>query len=142
MNEYETVCILKPDLPAANLSRIREKIQKILTDNKAEVLTEKDWGKRKLAYPIAKGHYGHYLYTNYLGSGQFIPELERTLKYEESVIRYLTVKMSEKATKESVEKAKRANMPEDLKFGGFDDRPSFEGHRGRDEGGHYAEENL
>lgn len=141
MKEYETVCILKPDLPVASLARVREKIQKILTDSKSEVITEKDWGKRKLAYPIAKGHFGHYLYYNYLGTGEFIPELERTFKNEEGVIRYLTVKVSEKATKETAAAAKRASLPEDLKFGG-DERPQYEGHRGRDEGGHYAEENL
>ena len=83
MYEYETISILKPDLPADRLTKLTDRVQKILVEGKAELLDHRDWGKRKLAYRIGKLHFGHYVYFNYVGNGQFITELERILKYEE-----------------------------------------------------------
>lgn len=124
--EYETVCVLKPDLPAARLVRVKEKVGKIITDQGGELLVDKDWGKRKLAYKIEKNQFGHYLYFNYNGSGVFISDLERTLKYEEDVIRYLTVKLDTRKT--SVGKGKVSMLEEgklkneDLRTRDFEDR--------------------
>ncbi len=95
MREYETVYILKPDLPSDRTEKIADKVSRILKEGKAELLGQKDWGKRKLAYPFRSCSSGHYFYFNYLGDGRLITDLERTLKYEEEVVRFLTVKVGE-----------------------------------------------
>lgn len=144
MNEYETVCIMQPDLPSARQDKIRDRIQKLLSDNQAEVVDQKDWGKRKLAYRIGKFLFGHYLYFDYIGTGRFIAELERILKYEEGVIRYLTVKVAEDTKKENAAGSPRVNQPEEMKFGEdprFKDSEGYRGGRNDYMGGHYAEEN-
>lgn len=141
--EYETVYVLKPDLPAARLTRVQEKVNKIITENGGEIILEKDWGKRKLAYKIAKGQFGHYFFYNYKGTGAFINDLERTLKYEEDVIRFLTVKLdprkagSGKGKVNAIEEGKLKN--EDLKVRDFEDRGHHH-HHNRDRGGdhHHA----
>lgn len=92
MYEYETIYITKPDIPVARAEKIAEKVQKILTENKAKIELIKDWGKRKLAYPIAKNSMGHYFMVSYAGTGSFIGDLERILKFDEDVVRYMTIK--------------------------------------------------
>ena len=93
MHEYETIYITKADIAPARAEKIAEKVQKILTENKAKIELIKDWGKRKLAYPINKQGMGHYFYVSYQGTGSFINDLERTLKYDEDVVRYMTIKL-------------------------------------------------
>lgn len=145
MNEYETVCILQPDLPGAGFEKIKDKVVKVLGDNQAHILNQKDWGKRKLAYRVGKCTSGHYLYFNYTGSGHFITDLERMLKYEEGVIRYLTVKVDEDVKTGVASKTKRVLVPEELKFGFDEGKRDFDGPRRgsrfEDQGGYYAEEN-
>ncbi len=123
--EYETVYILQPDLPAAKVDKVRDRVLKILTENKAEVLHQKDWGKRKLSYRIGKYLFGQYFYFNYLGEGQFIQEVERILKYEEDVVRYMTVKMEIANEKDRTGKLKRVTLPEEAKLKTDDSRPFY-----------------
>lgn len=121
MNEYETVCVLQPDLAPARLDKVREKVQKILGDAQASVLNVNDWGKRKLAYRVDKYTFGHYLYFNYSGNGKFIIDLERALKYEEDVLRYLTVKMPKQV---DADKPKKVMQLEETAFSFGDTRQS------------------
>lgn len=114
MNEYETIYIGQPDLPAGRIEKINEKIQKILKEGKADVLDCRDWGTRKLAYRIGKFTNGRYVYFNYAGNGHFITELERTLEYEEGVIRYLTVGVA--AAGAMAKTKKRINQLEEERF--------------------------
>jgi len=137
--EYETVYVLKADLPEARLVRVKEKISKIISDQGGEIITEKDWGKRALAYKIEKASYGHYFFLNYKGDGAFIAELERILKLEEDVIRFLTMKLdprkvaSAKGKVSQIEEGKLKN--EDLKVREFYPRENREysrdGNRGQ-----------
>lgn len=120
MYEYETIYITKPDLPVSQTEKVAEKVQKILTENKAKIELIKDWGKRKLAYPIAKLNNGHYFYVSYMGNGQFINDLERILKFDEDVIRYLTVRIgtAEEAAKRGP--GKKNTELEEARIGFFD----------------------
>lgn len=122
MSEYETIYILKPDLPPARTEKISEKIQKILNESKAQVLNQKDWGKRKLAFPIGSFTYGHYVYFNYSGNGSFITDLERTLKYEEEVIRYLTIKIASEEKAKQKDKVKKVTDLEEFTLSSFEPR--------------------
>lgn len=138
MNEYETVCILQPDLPEAKLTRVKERVSKILEDNKAQLLETKDWGKRKLAYIIGKTQFGHYFFFNYTGTGSFIAELERMLKYEEGIIRYMTVKIAERTEHPNAKPPKKVSVLEEAKLNfedSYDDSRGGYGDRGYDRGG-------
>jgi len=95
MREYETIYILKPDLPADQISTVKEKIDGVLKKGKAHILSHADWGKRKLAYPVQKLRHAHYFYLQYLVLGPEISELERILKFDDSVLKFLTVKLTD-----------------------------------------------
>lgn len=131
MREYETVYILKSDLPSERTEKVADKVGKILKEGKAELLAQKDWGKRRLAYPIGAQSYGHYFYFNYLGDGRFITDLERTLKYEEEVVRFLTVKVGEAEAAKKRDPQKKSDVLEEAR-GGFFETPFIGDYRDYD----------
>ena len=96
LKEYETVCVFAPDLAGDALKQVEDKIKKIFSNHKVEEVTRKDWGSRKLAYPINKYKTAHYVQFIYKAPAQLVNELEKNLGYEESVLRYLTVKLDKK----------------------------------------------
>lgn len=112
MREYETVYILKPDLSADRWKKVSDRIEKIFSDTNSEMIEKKDWGKKKLAYRIGSDFYGHYFYVNFKTESNPIPELERTLRYEEEVIRFLTVRLEAHDAKDG--KPKKMTHVEDL----------------------------
>lgn len=91
---YETVCVIKPDATPAQLDKITDKIKKVLADHKIDTLNKQEWGIRKLAYPIQNFKTAHYLYYTFSGGNTLISELERQLSYDDSVLRYLTMKVA------------------------------------------------
>ncbi len=92
INEYELVLILRPDLDEAATTEILEKIESTITDNEGTLLVRDDWGQRKMAYEIQNHQKGRYVLEKFLSSPEFIVELERRLRIEERVIRFLTVR--------------------------------------------------
>lgn len=95
VNEYETIFVARPDLPEEEVIRIRTKLEGILAAGAAEVLEFDDWGRRKLAYIIEKHNHGHYHYLNYVSPAALPLELERNLRNEDNLIRFLTVRLGE-----------------------------------------------
>ena len=93
--EYETIYNLKHEVPEDIVRTLNEKVDGIIGRYEGHILIRDDWGKRKLAYPIQKNSKGHYLYVNYLGPSDLVLEVERNLRFEENLLRFLTVKLSE-----------------------------------------------
>lgn len=94
-HEYETIYILKPELAAENIEKMSAKVQGIIGKFDGEVLMSDDWGKRKLAYPIQKNARGHYVCLSYVGSSSLVGEIERQLRIEEDLLRFLTIRVGE-----------------------------------------------
>jgi len=93
LNEYETTYVARPDLTDEQMARITTKIEQVLQTGGGLMLVSEDWGKRKLAYLINKHVRGHYIYLNYCGPAPIILELERNLRLEDDLLRFLTVKI-------------------------------------------------
>lgn len=94
-NEYETVVIVRPDLDDNDTYEIISKFEGVIDDNGGHMLIRDDWGKRKLAYPIAKHHKGHYVLLSHLAPTEMLIELERNIGIEDRVLRFLTVRISD-----------------------------------------------
>ena len=94
-NEYETVVITRPDLDDADTTGIIEKLERVIQENGGHLLIRDDWGKRKLAYPIRKHQKGHYTIISHLAPAPLISELERNIRIEDRVIRFLTVRIAD-----------------------------------------------
>ncbi len=89
--EYETIYILRPDIDSDNAERIGSKIVEIMGKEKGRLTKVETWGRRKLAYKIAKHSRGIFIYLKYLGHGPLVLEIERNLKLFDGVLKYQTV---------------------------------------------------
>ena len=89
---YETMYILRPDIPEEEVDSHLKKYNEILEKSGTDVLDSQMRGKRRLAYPIAKHKEGIYVQLSHKGDGQQVAILERAMRLSEDVIRYLTVK--------------------------------------------------
>jgi len=92
MTCYETLFVVKPTLTDEETATQIAKIKDILAKEGAELIATDDMGMRKLAYPVEKHARGYYTVLFYKGEGTVIKELERNLKINEDVIKFLTVK--------------------------------------------------
>ena len=106
MREYETTFIVQPEISDEGSQAILSRLDGILESGGATRLMCEDHGKRKLAYEIRKFHKGHYYTLMFLDEGKVVPELERTLRLDESVLRFLTILADEEV--EDVEARKAA----------------------------------
>ena len=88
---YETMYILRPDIPEEEVDSHLKKYTEILEKSGTEVLDSQMRGKRRLAYPIAKHKEGIYVQLSHKGDGHQVAILEKAMRLSEDVIRYLTV---------------------------------------------------
>jgi small subunit ribosomal protein S6 len=93
--EYETIYILRPNTPNEGVAEVNTRIKGIIEGMGGKILKVDNWGKRRLAYEVAKERKGIYLYWQYLAQPGIVEETERNLRMLDSVIRYLTVKVDE-----------------------------------------------
>ncbi len=91
---YETMYILRPDIPEEEVESHLTKYSDLIKTADAEVLDNQMRGKRRLAYPIAKHKEGIYVQLSHNGNGQHVEVLEKAMRLSEDVIRYLTVKQN------------------------------------------------
>jgi small subunit ribosomal protein S6 len=111
MAQYEIAVLYHPDLEV-DLSKAEEKVTKIFTGNGGKVVSTDNWGKRKLAYQIAKQDYAVYVFYTVELPGEGVKKVESTLNITDEVIRYLIskpdLKAIAKAEAAKAEKAKKA----------------------------------
>src|SRR3954454_17567206 len=93
--EYETIYILRPNTPNEGVAEVNSRIKGIIENMGGKIIKVDNWGKRRLAYEVAKERKGIYLYWQYLAQPGVVEETERNLRMLDSVIRYLTVKIDE-----------------------------------------------
>jgi len=91
--EYETIYILRPNTPNEGVAEVNTRIKGIIENMGGKVLKVDNWGKRRLAYEVAKERKGIYLYWLYLAQPGVVEETERNLRMLDNVIRYLTVQV-------------------------------------------------
>lgn len=91
MREYETTFIVQPEISAEGIAAICQRLEGALEAAGATKLFYDDMGRRRMAYEIRNFQKGHYLTLFYLDDGRVVPEIERLLKIDESILRYLTV---------------------------------------------------
>ncbi|WP_269622049.1 30S ribosomal protein S6 [Prochlorococcus marinus] len=89
---YETMYILRPDIPEDEVENHLKKYSEVLEKAKSKVIDNQMRGKRRLAYTIGKHKEGVYVQLSHTGPGENIETLEKAMRLSEDVIRYLTVK--------------------------------------------------
>jgi len=125
VHEYETIYISRPELPGEEQERLGDRFRSAIEGQSGTILSEAVWGNRKLAYPIKKHNMGHYTYVNFVGSNAVPIELERIVRLEENLIRFMTVRLVENADAETLKagaEQRAANIADRLAQANEDER--------------------
>ena len=95
MNSYEHTFITKQDLSESQAKKLIDKYQSIIKSNSGEIVKTEEWGLRILSHKIKNNKKGFYFHIKLNGVGETIKELEKAENIDDSLIRYLTVKVKE-----------------------------------------------
>lgn len=95
MNEYEVLYITQSEMSEDALKDLKAKIDSIISKEAGQTLLHADWGKRKFAYRIKKQRRGQYIYLRFIAPGSAITELERNLRIQDQVLKFISVKISD-----------------------------------------------
>ena len=108
MREYETTFIVQPEISDEGAKELLTRIDGLLERSGAIRLLHDDQGKRRLAYDIQKFQKGRYVTSYYLSDGSAVSVVERALRLEESVLRFLTVMADPEVTDIEARKVRAA----------------------------------
>ncbi|HTJ83243.1 MAG TPA: 30S ribosomal protein S6 [Polyangiaceae bacterium] len=88
---YETIYILRPDIDAESAEKVGARVSEVVSKENGKLTQVELWGRRRLAYDIAKHKRGVYVFLKYLGDGKVVAEVERNLRLSDGVLKYQTV---------------------------------------------------
>ena len=108
---YECVYIARQELTAAQAEQLSKDLAKIVSSNNGEIKGQEYWGLRNLAYKIRKNRKGHYTMFHIDAPSSTIEELERNMRLNEDILRYLTVKIDNLPEGPSVMMTARPDRP-------------------------------
>ena len=97
MRHYEIVFIVHPD-QSEQVPAMVERYKALVAARNGAIHRLEDWGRRQMAYPIQKVHKAHYVLMNIECDGETLEELEHAFKFNDAVLRHLTVKMKHAVT--------------------------------------------
>jgi small subunit ribosomal protein S6 len=125
--EYETIYVLRSDVDAEAAERVQSRVSDALEREQGKLVKVESWGRRKLAYPIGKQRKGVYVYLKYVGGGGLVAEVERNLKLQDAVVKFMTVQ-----TADAVDIAALQVDPEETKLGKIELAPEDEKEESRE----------
>ena len=105
MRIYENLFIVKPDAPEEEIDHLIEQMSKNITNAGGTVDKVEKWGKRRLAYRVEKQREGFYVLLTFTADSQVVHEFERRMLTQDSIIKFLTVRIDE--TLKRIEKRKK-----------------------------------
>ena len=105
---YEVVFIIDPDSSEEEVMRLSEGVQKVITGQGGSIAKTEMMGKRQLAYEINHKRDGIYVLMEVDGSGSEIAELERRMRVNDQILRYMTIRVDEDRRRAEKLKARRA----------------------------------
>ena len=124
---YESIIIARQEVSAQAAEALADKFAAILTENKGTIAKREYWGLRSLAYKIKKNRKGHYFLFNIESPFEAIEEMERNLRLDEDILRYMTLRVEEHEEEPSVVMRNRGREDEDERpRRSFDDKKPAE----------------
>jgi len=132
---YESVFIARQDIATTQVDTLGEQFTKIIEGLEGKVTKREYWGLRNLAFRIKKNRKGHYVLLNVDATAAAVNEMERNMRINEDVLRYLTVKVEEHDPNQSpiLQRDRERDRDRDGRDGrtGWDERSAAEAAGGR-----------
>lgn len=98
LRKYEGIVVLHPDTSEEEVKNLFRKNQEIVKSFAGQVNHLDTWGKRKLANPIDRVRIGTYFHTTFSAQGEAVEELERTMRINERVLRFIHVRLDDRTS--------------------------------------------
>jgi len=118
MRKYETVFIIHPDLSQEARQPLLDKLKNLVSDGHGLFVKFEEWGHKKLSYQLDKHTGGYYTLMEFCGNGALVKELERTMRLDDRILKYMTVLLDKKvdleALKAEIEAAKREASKQEM----------------------------
>ncbi len=122
LREYETIYVLRQDVDPDTADKVAGRIADVVVREHGKLVKVETWGRRRLAYDVAKQKRGVYFYLKYLGGGAAVTEIERNLRMLDTVLKFQTVLLRTEVEPESV-----TVDPEEIKFSRIEAAPEDDG---------------
>ncbi len=106
LSGYETTVVTRAELTDEAVKALMDKLAGVVSQFGGELVLSEDWGKRKLSYPIEKETRAQYNYMVYTGRGDVVHEIERNLRLQDHVMRFLTVNLAKEFNAEGFKVAR------------------------------------
>ena len=111
MNHYETVFVLRQSFSDEEAERAIDRYRALIEENGGRVLKVDNWGRRKLAYDIQKEKKGIYIFIYCQLPSRAVHVLQRTYRLDESILRFLTVKLNKREIEQREQLRKQVQSP-------------------------------
>ncbi len=113
---YETTFIIDAYLTNDQIEEKILKYTQLIENSEGKIDRVERWGKRRLAYEIAKKQYGFYVYIRFEAPGTIVQVLERDYKLDDDILRYLTILITPAALKEEARQSRIAKEKSDDEY--------------------------
>jgi len=111
MKKYETIVVFKSEVTKEYINTVTKKLEKIMKSKPGNLIKKDDWGIKKFAYPVKKEAQGRYIFWYFENTPDTLKDIDKALRFDEEVLRYMTIlteEVSEKEEKESKGKGRGA----------------------------------
>ena len=115
MRRYETVFIVNPELSEDQHQLLFDKLNGLVPEDQGMLVKLDEWGNKRLAYEIKKHTRGYYVLMDFCGDGALVKEIERNLRLDDRVLKYMTVLKDETVDLEAVKAEMEAATAEAAK---------------------------
>jgi small subunit ribosomal protein S6 len=95
LRSYELIVVISPEVSEEELATSIERVNQFITAGGGDIIDLKQWGRRKLAYPIRHFREGYYVQTQFNLGSELTTGLEANLRISEDVLRHLLVRLDE-----------------------------------------------
>lgn len=95
LREYDFTVITRGDLADGDHAKVLANYENLMTKDGGEILKKDDWGVKKMTFPINKLFRGHYVNYDFVGAPENIAEMERLMRIDDSILRYLVVRLDD-----------------------------------------------
>ena len=105
--EYDFTIITRGDLSEADHAKTLTGYEELMTKDGGEILRKDEWGNKKLSYPIKRAYRGYYANYDFVGTPENLHEMERLMRIDDNVLRYLAVRLDKRNTTGTIDVDKR-----------------------------------
>ncbi len=91
MRRYEIVFIVDPELSEEQRQPLFDKLKGLVPEDQGLLVKFDDWGHKRLAYEIKKHTRGYYVLMDFCGNGALVKEIERNMRLDDRILKYMTV---------------------------------------------------